>query len=109
MSRAPHASVNVLKALKIDSEDLTNGYAGDEFYTAFLKTMNGDQIQDQFLSKKIGKLLPLFHKDGDKLLYEGKLCIPRKSISTGMQLAHDAKTSGHFGYLKTISRLKKYH
>ncbi len=26
-----------------------------------------------------------------------------------MQLAHDAKTSGHFGYLKTLSRLRNCH
>ena len=73
-----------------------------------MKTINGEQIPDQVLSRKIDELLPLFHKDGSKLLYEGKLCIPRKSISTVMQLAYDVKTSGHFGYLKTILRLKNY-
>ncbi len=71
--------------------------------------MNGDQETDQVLSKRTDKLLLLFHKEEDKLLYERKLCVPRKSISTFMQLAYDAKTSAHFGYLKTISRLKNYH
>ncbi len=71
--------------------------------------MNGEQIPDKVLSRKIDKLLALFHKDGSKLLYEEKRFVPRKSISTVMQLAYDVKTSGPFGYLKTISRLKNYH
>ncbi len=71
--------------------------------------MNGDQLSDHVQRKKIDILLPLFHKDGSKLLYEGKLCVPRKSISTIMQLARDARTLGHFGFLKTLSQLKNYH
>ncbi len=109
MSRAPHASVNVLAVLKINSEDLTNGYSGDMFYGAVLKKMNGERIPDQVLSEKIDTFLPLFYKDEEKLLYEGKLSVPRMSMSTVMQLAHNAKTSGHFGYRKTLSRLKNYH
>ncbi len=34
-SRAPHASVNVLEVLKVDYENLTNGYSEDKFYGAF--------------------------------------------------------------------------
>ncbi len=71
--------------------------------------MNHEEISDKMLCRKVEKLLPLFHLDGNKLLYQGKLCVPRKAISTVMQLAHDAKTAGHFGYLKTLSRLKNYH
>ncbi len=109
LSRAPHTFVNVLEVMKIHSEDQTNSYESEKFCEAILKSSNADQIPDQFRSRKIDKLLPLFRKHGEKLLCEGKICIPRKSISTAMQLAHDAKTSGHFGYLKTISRLKNYH
>ena len=98
-----------MEVLKLDSEDLTNSYSEDKFDRAVLKKMNGDQMPDQVLSKKIDKFLPLFHNDGDKLLYDGKLCVPKNSTSTVMQLAYDAKTSGHFEYLKMLSRLKNYH
>ncbi len=37
LPRAPHASVNVLEVLKLDSEDLTNVYLEDKFYGAVLK------------------------------------------------------------------------
>ena len=109
LSRAPHASVNVMEVLKIDLEDITNGYEDDKFYGPIWRALNGEEIASGTLQKKVENLLPSFHCDGAKLLYEGKLCVPRKAISSVMQLAHDAKTAGHFGYLKTLSRLKNYH
>ncbi len=42
-------------------------------------------------------------------MYEGKLCAPRKVISTVLQLENEAKTSVHFRYLQTLSRLSNYH
>ncbi len=109
LSRAPHASVNVLEVLNIDIDDIIGGYEDDKFYGAILKGLKGEEISDEMLKRKVEKLLPLFHLDGNKLLYQGKLCVPRKAIATIMQLAHDAKTAGHFGYFKTLSRLKNYH
>ncbi len=53
--------------------------------------------------------MPLFERDGKRLLYEGKLCIPRTSVAPILQMAHDAKTGGHFGFSKTLSRVEKYH
>ncbi len=51
LSRAPHASVNVVEPLKIDSEDLISCYAGDKFYRAVLKKVNGEKNQIKFLVK----------------------------------------------------------
>ena len=109
LSRAPHAIMNVLEVLKIDLNEITDGYESDKFYGAVLERMKGNEIPDEVMKRKIDKLLPLFHLDGRKLIYEGKLCVPRKSVSRILQLSHDAKTSGHFGYLKTLSRLKNFH
>ncbi len=53
--------------------------------------------------------MPLFERDGKRLLYEGKLCIPRTSVAPILQIAHDATTRGHFGFSKRLLRLEKYH
>ncbi len=66
-------------------------------------------MPDEVVRRKIDKLLTLFHYEDGKPMYQGKLCVPRKAISTVMQLAHDARTAGHFGCLKTLSRLRNYH
>ena len=55
------------------------------------------------------KMITMFRKDGKKLTYNGKLCVPRKSVSTILDLAHDCKTSGHFKFAKTMSRLDNFH
>lgn len=109
LSRAPHASMNALEVLNVDLEDVIDGYEDDKFYGSVLKLLKGEEISDEIMRRKILKIKPLFHLNERKLLYCGKLCVPRKAIPTILQLAHDAKTAGHFGYLKTLSRLKNYH
>ncbi len=42
-------------------------------------------------------------------MYQGRLWVPRKAIFTVIQLAGDVRTAGHFGYLKTLSRLRNFH
>ena len=109
LSRAPHASVNQTELVHANLDGITDAYADDKLYGNVLKVMDGEKVDDEVMRKKVQKILPLFRREGKKLYYEGKLCVPRKSISTILQLAHDAKTSGHFGYLKTLSRLKNFH
>lgn len=43
------------------------------------------------------------------MIYNTKICVPRSAIHQVLSLAHDAKTAGHFGFLKTLSRLQNYH
>lgn len=47
--------------------------------------------------------------DGMKLLCNENLCIPRKSISTTLELARDLKTSVNFKFAKKMSRLSNIH
>ena len=47
----------------------------------------------------------MFKKDGERLYYNGKNFISRKSVSDVLQLAHDSKISGHFKIAKTLWRL----
>lgn len=95
--------------LDIDLEDVTDGHEGDTFYGAVLKGMKGLEISDKMLERKIEKPLLFFSLHNNKLLYGLKLYFPRKSISSVVQLAHDSKTAGHFGSLKTLSMLRNYH
>ncbi len=109
LSRAPLASVDILEVLKIGLDDVTSGYEYEKFCGAVFKCMKGEEISDSVVKRKIEKLLPLFHLEEGELFYEGKLFVPRKAISTVLQLALDAKTFGHFGYLKKHSRLRNHH
>ena len=86
-----------------------SGYEDDIFYGAELTRIKGEYVPYEILRRKIDKLLPFFHYEDGKLMYQEKLCVPRKAISTVMQLAHDARTAGHSGYFKTLSRLRNYH
>ena len=109
LSRAPQVSVNFLEVVNFDLGFVLDGYESDEFYGPLLNVMNGGKLSNEVKHKKFKSLLPLFHRDGNKLFYDDKLCVPRKAISRIMQLAHDAKTAGHFGYFKTLSRLKNFY
>ena len=42
LSRAPHASVNVLELLKMDLDEIMSGYEDDKFYGAVLKRIKGE-------------------------------------------------------------------
>lgn len=101
--------MNILEILNIDLEDVTGGYEYEKFYGVVLKGMKGEETSDEVFKRKNEKLLHLFYLVGKMLLYEGKLCVPSNTITTVMQLAHDSKTARHFGYLETLSSLKKYH
>ncbi len=68
LSRAPHATVNLLEVLKIDLEDVIGGYKNDKFYGAIMKAIDGEEIFDEVLKRKIKKLLPLFHRDWKKVI-----------------------------------------
>lgn len=109
LSRAPHALVNAVDIMKIKTEDVLGSYEDDQFYGPLLKVMNGVKLPNEFQQKKFEKLTPFFQLKGSKIFYDGKLCVPRKAVSNVLQLAHDAKISGHFGYYKTMSRLKSFH
>ncbi len=61
LSRAPHASVNILGVLKIDLDDFTSGYENDKFYGTVFKCMKGEEISDGMMKRKIENLLHLFH------------------------------------------------
>ena len=85
-----------------------------------MKAIEEEWPQDQIQRRKLEKILPMFRKDGERLLeytklsivvdyYNVELCIARKSVSDVLQLVHDSKISGHFKFAKTLSRLSNFH
>ena len=109
LSRAPQLLINDLEVLRMDSEDIFDQYEEDDFYGPLLKVMDGHDLSDKIKDRKFKSLMNMFHRDGRKLLYQGKLCVPRKAVRDVLHLAHDAKVAGHFGYFKTLSRLGNFY
>ena len=114
LSRAPHAEVadaalNDFEVPYIEFEDVISGYDEDQFFGPILKALDGDWPKDMKQKLKIEKLRPLFRRDGKKLLYMNKICVPRKSVSTVLGIAHDSRVAGHFKFAKTMSMLSNFH
>ena len=109
LPRAPQLLINDLEVLRMDSEDIFDQYEEDDFYGPLLKVMDGHDLSDKIKDRKFKNLMNMFHRDGRKLLYQGKLCVPRKAVRDVLHLAHDAKVAGHFGYFKTLSRLGNFY
>ena len=106
LSRAPLASLHVLEVLKMDLDEILRSYEDNKFYRDVLKRINGKYVPEEMVRNKIDKFLPLFHYEDDKSMYQGKLFLPIKAICRAMQLATDAITAGHFGYIKTLEITK---
>ena len=113
LSRAPHAkgdaSLNDVEVPFIRFEDVIVGYEDDQFFGPIVKALTGEWPTEAKQKVKLEKLVPMFTMEGKKLLYRKKLCVPRKSISTVMHMAHDSKISGHFKFAKTMARLDNFH
>ncbi len=58
LSRAPHASVNVLEVLKMDLDEFFSCYEDDKYYGAVLLRIKGEDVRDEIVRRKIDKLLP---------------------------------------------------
>ena len=117
LSRAPHVlngdlsnlNLNDVEVLGVDFEDFIPSYEEDQFFGPIVKAMNGDWPKENEKKLTFEKILPLFERENKTLYYHGLLCVPRKSVSNLLQMAHDSKISGSFALGKTLSRLKRYH
>lgn len=118
-SRAPHVIDPTKKALLHNVHitvpelslpaDFRTNYKTDPTFRDIHRTLNGEQIPNAVQRDRISRLLSHFNLNDGLLYYEGQLCVPRQNIKTILQLAHDNHTAGHFGYSKTLARLKNYH
>ena len=110
LSRASHASTNMLEALEVNFKFISEGYKSDKFYEPIVRFLEGKGNIERVSAQKNQNLAENFRLDGVNIyIYLGKICVPRAAVSKVLSMAHDAKTAGHFGFLKTMSRLKKYY
>eukprot|EP00171_Calliarthron_tuberculosum_P023620 IDg23620t1 len=58
---------------------------------------------------RVRQLMPLFILNNGRLFYDQKLCVPRKSVKQILELAHDTRVGGHFGFNKTLAILENFH
>ena len=71
--------------------------------------MSDEWPDDPKQKLKIEKILPMFTYYEKKLKYKGMICVPRKCVSTVLDIAHDSRLGGHFKLTKTLSRLTKFY
>ena len=114
LSRAPHAdyddvNVNDVEVPFIEFEDVISGYEDDQFFNPIVKALREEWPDDEKQRSKLEKLLPLFKYDKKRLLYQNKVCVPRKCVSTILGIAHDSQLRGHFKFAKTLSRLSNFY
>lgn len=112
LSRAPHVTntrvVNDIEVLFIQFEDVIGSYEEDQFFGPILRAMKDDWPSDQKKRVKLEKFIPLFQFDVKRVLYNRKLCVPRKFISTIMHIANNSKTDGYFNFSKTMAILDNF-
>lgn len=78
----------------------------DQHFAPIMKGLQGNE----FGLEKSRKATAAYTKnDGLLFLSSGELCIPRSLVKEVLELAHDNRCSGHFGYLKTMARLNNYY
>lgn len=88
---------------------LQDNYNSDQFFSPILKALKGNFPDDEVATKKLKFILPNV-KYVDRILYfKDLVCVPRKNVKDLLRLAHDCPLGGHFSFLKTLSRLEKYH
>ena len=114
LSRAPHAEeadlfVNDVEVPHIKFEDVIFGYEEDQFFGPIIRALRNEWPDNPKNRLKLEKLVPLFKLENKKLFYMNKVCVPRKCVSTLLQIAHDSQLGGHFKFAKTLSRLSNFH
>lgn len=65
-----------------------------------VKALKEEWPQGEVNRKQLEMLLPSFRLMEKKLLYREKLCVPQKSVSKILELAHDSRLSDTFALPK---------
>lgn len=116
-SRAPHVnnigfSIGntsiITPALELP-ENFIENYHDDLTFSKIYQDFRGKTFDDKITIERVSRMMKFFKIKDELLYYEGMICVPRKNIKHLMDLAHDNKLSGHFGYTKTLARLARNH
>ena len=101
--------MNYVEVPFISFEDVINGYKDDQFFDPVVDGLE-NKWSTNFIEKlKLEKIVSMFRNDCKRLLYNGKVFVPRRSVSTILVIAHDSKVGGHLKFGKTLSLLSNFH
>lgn len=89
-------------------EDVSSKYDADQLFGPIVATLEG-QCREEPKQRRIELLLPSFSKNGWRLLYHGKLCVPLHCRRQVLEIAHDSKVVEHLAFSKTLARLAEFH
>jgi hypothetical protein len=93
-----------------DRSEILKNYEDDQFFGPVVIAMRNELPKHEHGKRLLERILPYFTRDNDGCLwYQGKMCFPRRSIVSILQVANDSKIGGHFGLAKTMSRLSNFH
>ena len=114
LSRAPHVIEGLeVTNMQVSIVSLDLGfeaqYASDQLFGPVSQAREGDFPSDEVHKDRIERLLPKFKTVEGLLYYEDKVCVPRSCVRDVLQLAHDSKLGGHFGFAKTLARVQRFH
>lgn len=114
LSRAPHAppipEINNTTASAIElCPDFHKKYCQDKLFGPVISGLKGHFPDDKVQKERIHQLIQSFKLEGNKLLFDGMVCVPRCFVKEIMHLAHDSKLSGHFSFTKTLARLQGFY
>ena len=99
-----------LEMLKIEApKDIRLNYEKDPVFGPLVHGFRGEFSSDTVHSSRVRHLMSRFSMNNGLIYYDEKLCVPRANIKEILALAHDSRTSGHFGADKTIARLSGFH
>lgn len=82
-------------------------YENDQFFGHVVRALDGNWSEDGKEGLKLGTLIPLFDIEKELTLYNGKLCAPRKCVSTVLDIVPEIV--GNIKFSKTVSELNNYN
>lgn len=115
LSRAPHVMSGILQVgnMELSKAKIDLGfekfYFEDQLWGPIFKALTGEKIKKTVDRHRASLLLPSFIIKEGLLYYRDRICVPRKCVRELLQLVHDCKVAGHFGFAKTLARLSGYH
>ncbi len=69
LSRAPQTAFNAVEIPFIELDSVIGRYENDQFFGPIIQAMNRKEIEDLVKKKQVTNLMPLFERDGKRILY----------------------------------------
>lgn len=97
------ACFNDVDVPSIDVEDTFSKFNEDQFFMPIVEALHGLCPEEQVKHLQLENLLPMSVRGRKKLFYQAILSVPKKSVSTLLQLCHYFKIARNFAFNKPLS------